>query len=83
MNKIIISLYVPSINEKYDIKIPSFIVVKDLIILLSQAIETLTHGRYISSESEVLCLMSDGILLYTDRCIEDYGIQNGDVLMML
>ena len=83
MDKVLISLSVPSIDEKYDINIPKFIVIKDLLVLLSQAIENLSNGRYISSNSEILCIMNRNILLYSDKRIEDYHIQNGDMLMML
>ncbi|MGN1181410.1 MAG: hypothetical protein ACI4SR_00265 [Faecalibacillus sp.] len=83
MDKILISLYVPSINERYDMNIPRFMKIKDLIDLLSQAIENLSNGRYISSHGEILCLMNQQILLFNDKRIEDYNIQNGDVLMML
>ena len=44
MNKILIRLYVPSIEEKYDLKIPINKKVSEIIVLLIKAIDEISDG---------------------------------------
>ena len=76
MDHILITLYVPAIGQSYDIKIPVSLPIMDITQLLAQAVENLSNGEYVSSDSEILCLKNK-------ETPQEYGIQNGDELMMM
>lgn len=83
MNKVLVSLYIPALGQKYDVYIPVFLAVKDVIVLLSKAIENLVDGKFKASGEELLCEKGRNILLDNNHCIEDYGIKNGDELILI
>lgn len=83
MDYVIVHLCIPAINASYDIKIPLSLSVLDLVKLLGQAVENLSNGAYQSSGCEILSLENKEQILYYDQTPQDYGIQNGDVLMMM
>ena len=83
MEHIIIQLYVPAIGENFDLKIPLSMMILDLVKLLGQAVETLSNGRYYASGTEILCLKNKEQILDYDQTPQDYGMQNGDLLLMM
>ena len=83
MEHIIIQLYVPAIGENFDLKIPLSMMILELVKLLGQAVETLSNGRYCASGTEILCLKNKEQILDYDQTPQDYGMQNGDLLMMM
>lgn len=83
MAHVIIRLYVPAINASYDLKIPLSLPILELVKLLGQAVENLSNGTYQSSGCEILSLKNKEQILYYDQTIQDYGIQNGDILLMM
>ena len=83
MDKIVISLYVPRVEQRYDVRIPVFLTVKEVIGLLSGAVENLTDGRFHASGDELLCEKNRNILLDNSFRIEDYAIGNGDELILI
>lgn len=83
MDHILITLYVPAIDTSYDIKIPVSLPVMDIVQLLAQAVENLSNGEYVSSGTEVLCLKQKEMILLNDQTPEEYGIKNGDELLMM
>ena len=83
MDHILITLYVPAIGLSYDIKIPVSLPIMDITQLLAQAVENLSNGEYVSSDSEILCLKNKEMILLNDQTPQEYGIQNGDELMMM
>ena len=82
MDKIIIHLEVPAIEQGYDMYIPTFITVEELTGLLVRAVKDVS-GIYNSSGSEVLCLKERGLLLEPDKTASDYSVQNGDHIVMI
>lgn len=83
MDYVIVYLYVPAINASYDLKIPLSLLILDLVKLLGQGVENLSNGEYQSSGCEILSLKNKEQILYYDQTLQDYGIQNGDMLLMI
>ncbi len=50
-----ITLKVPSVEQKFDVLVPDFLPVKDVIPLMAEAVSELTRMMYVSSGAEVLC----------------------------
>lgn len=83
MEKVLINLYVPSIGESFDVYIPVFLTVKEIILLLAKAIENLSDGRYLSSGQEILCLKNRNMILTETHLLEDYAVRTGEKFVFI
>ena len=81
--KILINVYVPAIEMKYDILVPNFLRIRNITALIAETVENLSNHIYISSGAECLCSADKNILLRPNATLEQYGIQNGDHLVMM
>ena len=81
--KTLVNVSVPAISKSFDVLIPGFLTVKDIVPLIVCAIEELSNNLYVSSGHELLCLKERDILLNQDEVIENYGIENGDHLFLI
>ena len=82
MEKILITLKVPSVQMEQDVKIPDFLPVKEIIKLLTEAVGELTQNRYISSGEEVLCRETPDMILNERYTLQDYGVEHGETLYL-
>ena len=82
MDKALVNLFVPSIGEQYDVRIPTFLTVKEVSDLLARLLADLTDHQYVSSGQEFLCSMDQNLLLRQECTLYDYGIVNGEHLML-
>ena len=82
MEKILINLYVPSINQSFDIFVPCEMRVKSLVRLLASTIENFSMNEYLSSFEEIICDIN-GNVMNQNNCLLDYNDQNGDRLLLI
>lgn len=82
MEKILITLKVPSVQMEQDVMIPDFLPVKEIIKLLTEAVADLTQNMYISSGDEVLCRKTPEIILNERYTLQDYGVEHGEILYL-
>ena len=82
MDKILIGLSVPSIEEHFDLFVPANLPIGQLSKLLTDGLAQMTNGYFQSSGRELLCLKDPNRLLAEDMTLEDYGIFNGDQLIL-
>ena len=82
MDKILIELYVPSINENYDVFIPTSRKIYEVENMLSKMIEELSLNRYSNNEN-VLCYFEDGKIINRNLRVIDCKITNGTKLMLI
>ncbi len=83
MEKILVSLECPSISASYDVYIPGFLSVGMVASLIGKALEELSDYHYVSSGHEFLCLKEKRLLLKGKAALKDYGIENGDHLVIM
>ena len=83
MNKVCFRLSIPCLEQDYDVMIPTFLPVGEIVKLLSKSIVTLSDGKYIANGNELLCLKGRNIVLDYQHPFSDYGIQNGDQLVLI
>lgn len=81
--KILINLVVPAISGHYDVLIPDFLKIEDVISLVSEAIEELSDHLYTATGYEVLCLKEKSLILKQEGTLESYGVKNGEQIIML
>ena len=82
MEKVLITLVIPSLGEKYDVLLPVFLTVGEIIPLLTEALTDITGKRYVTSGTEFLCSSERQIIFNRTYTIEACGIQNGDKLFL-
>ena len=83
MEKILLSIECPSISNSFDVYVPTSLTVKEAAQLLGKGLEEISNRRYISSGNEFLCKKEDRILLKEEVILKDYGIQNGDHIVII
>ncbi len=81
--KILVTVYVPSIMESFDILVPNFLRIRSVVALIAATVESLSNHRYISSGSECLCLAEKNIMLRHNTTLLQYGVRNGDRLIIM
>ena len=82
MAKILIGLYVPSIEEKFDLFVPTDLPIGELCTLLANGLEQATDGHYKASGNELLCLVRPDQLLSRAQTLDEYMVENGDQLAL-
>lgn len=82
MDKILVTLVVPSVEEKFDVLIPKFLTVAEVVDLLAEAVADVTQHMYVSSGSEVLCRSNPAMVLFPDRTMQEYGVEHGECLYL-
>lgn len=81
--KILINVYIPAISASYDILVPQGLRIRQVITLIAGTVENLSNHLYVASGKECLCSAEKNILLRSNATLEQYGIQNGDHLVLM
>lgn len=81
--KILVSVFVPAIGETYDVLIPDFLSVQEVIPLLVNDIEFLSNNRYISTGQELLCQRETNTVFSTSENLGAYHLKNGEQLALI
>ena len=81
-NKILITVAVPLIEEKYNIYIPVSKSIKVTKELLIKTINELSEGHFPKKESCVI-LSDKGIVYENNLTIKECGIKNGDKIIVM
>lgn len=82
MNKILITVIVPSLEEKYDIYLPISKTIKVAKELLIKTINELSGGYFPLNKTCVL-MSSDGIIYADNTIVKENKIKNGDVVVLI
>ena len=83
MEKVLIHLSVPAVQESFDLFIPQDIVIGQIITSMTEGISEMTHHRYTVSGKEMLILQDSSVPLCPDNTLNQYGIQDGDHLIII
>lgn len=81
--KILVTVHVPAISERYDILVPDSLRIKSVATMIAETVESLSNHLYVASGEECLCSVEKNILLRHNATLEKYGIRNGDHLVMM
>lgn len=82
MNKILITVVVPMIEEKYDIYIPISKSIKVTKELLVKTINELSEGHF--PKKDTCTIMSSNGMVYDPKLtIKESGIKNGDKIILI
>lgn len=81
--KILVNIYIPAISQNYDVRIPDSLRIKNVVSMIADTVEELSRNLYVSSGDEQLCSVEKNILLRHNATLAQYGIQNGDHLVLM
>ena len=82
MEKLLVTVEVPSVGQKFDLTVPWTITPQLLVQLLYQLLAELTVNAYVPSGTELLCRREDQRVLPMEITMKDLGIQMGDHLIL-
>ena len=82
MEKVLVNLFVPSLDENFDIYIPKFLTVGEITPLIAQMMEELTQHRYMSSGQEIICSIEQNTVLHREYTLSDYSIKHGEHILL-
>lgn len=77
---LLLNITVPAISENYDVLVPDFMPVSELVPLIANAVEDMSEHRYQSSGAEILC--GNGNVFSSQYTLKHYSVANGDHLML-
>ena len=88
MNKILITVIVPMIEEEYDIYIPVSKTIKVTRDLLVKTVNELSEGYFPIKDNnslvnKTILLSSNGSILRENNTVKDCGLRNGDKIIMI
>ena len=83
MGKLLVRISVPAISDRFDIWVPDFLPIRELIPLIVETLEQMTRNAYASSHSEVLCLTDPQRILPEDGTLKSLGVRNGEQLILI
>jgi len=82
MDKVLINLFVPSMDAHYDIMIPKFLPIKTVCELLSKSLEEVSVHNFVPNGDEIICSVDRNIVLDANLTFNDYNILNGEHLII-
>lgn len=83
MNKVLIKLYVPMIEEQYDIWLPLNKRIYNVIVLLTKSINEMSSGNYSPDKIPILYDKVTSIPYDVNLRVVDTNIRNGTELVLI
>lgn len=83
MGKVLIELYVPVLEESFDIFVPLQSPMFEVVELMKKAVVEMSEGRFFANETTALCNREDGTIININLSVYELGIQNGSKLMLI
>ena len=82
-NKIIIKVYVPSLNNSYDIFIPINLTISDITKLINSSISEMTNGDFSPNNQLRLYLKDTGEIIEYNKIVKETSLRNGSKVILL
>lgn len=83
MNKILVSVKVPTIEEEYDLFIPIGEKMGEVLLLIQKSIHELSGGYYVINETANLYDSIGGKVINKNNIVRFSGLKNGSKVILL
>ena len=83
MDKVLINLFIPTINKSFDLFVPTDLAIRELTKVIVKGVVYMSEDAYFASDKEMLILAEPEILLDPEFTLADYGVKNGARLMLI
>ncbi len=81
--KALVEIVVPAAGETFDVYIPLYSRMEDILHMAASAISDLTAGKYRASGDAVLCDAQTGAVFDINMIAADLRLTNGSRLMLI
>ncbi len=82
MDKILVTFFVLSLEEEFDIFLPINVKLSDALTTVQQSIKEMTEGNYEIIENPFLYNDLDGKLINLNNIVKFSGLKNGSRVML-
>ncbi len=82
MNKILVTIYVISIDEEFDLFLPISKSLSEILESIQDSLVELSNHNYVK-KSSVLLYNTDGLLINQNNVIKYSGLKNGARILMV
>ena len=83
MDKILVNIMVPSIDNSFSVKIPINLEMSVVVSLIQKTIVELSDNAYVIKESIKLYDRNTGYLINTNNIVKFSGLKNGSSILLL
>lgn len=83
MEKVMVVLEVPVLRQSYEMLLPQYVSIEMLLVLIVEAVCSVSGQIYQDSGQEFLCSKRHGRILDDRMTLQEYGIQNGEHLLLI
>lgn len=83
MDKILVEVYVPVLEQTFDIFVPLCSPMYEVLDLIKKAVKELSDGRFHADENTAICHRADGSIININLLVHELEIKNGSKLMLI
>lgn len=83
MSKVLVEIYLPAADKKYDVFIPLDSAMSNVTVLVGTVLSDLSDGKFKMSEDSLLCDAESGLIYNINMSVADLGIKNGAKLILI
>ena len=82
-NKVLVELYVPTIDEIYNLYLPVNRKIGNIIALLNKSLTEVTNGEFVGNEYTMLYNRNTGEMYDVNLSLRKTNIRNGSSIVLL
>jgi hypothetical protein len=82
-NKVLVELYVPTIDEIYNLYLPVNRKIGNIIALLNKSLTEVTNGEFVGNEYTMLYNRNTGEMYDVNLSLRETNIRNGSSIVLL
>lgn len=82
-NKVLVELYVPTIDEIYNLYLPVNRKIGNIIALLNKSLTEVTNGEFVGNEYTMLYNRNTGEMYDINVSLRETNIRNGSSIVLL
>lgn len=83
MNKVLVEVYVPVLEQSFDMFIPTHSPMYEVLELIKKAITVLSDSHFVANQNTVICHREDGTIININLSVYELEIRNGSKLMLI
>lgn len=83
MDKLLVSVFVPSVDDTFNIQIPINLEMKNVVNFIQEAISDITGKAYQIDPNARLYDRNTGCLINTNNIVKFSGLKNGALIMLI
>lgn len=83
MNKILLEVYLPLLEQSYELFVPTHNKIQNIIDLTIKAVGEMLDDNTLTNENKVLCSKKDGRIYDNNMTIKESGLENGSQVVLI